>query len=208
MLDRVSWPFEPLVPSADFDEAEYGGMVDELRGMLAALAHAAPGPEQVRELTADLQRWHKELEGCRSAADDAPYGQLAARDDHGLASMPEIVVTAERPDVVRATVRFSRWHVGGGETVHGGQIATVLDELLGRTQLASGWISRTAYLNLNYRAGTPHGDTLEVEARVDRVEGRKNFVTARLFAGEVTYAEADALFINVAPYPGAPDPHR
>ena len=45
---------------------------------------------------------------------------------------------------------------------------------------------------------------LESEVRVPRVEGRKHFVEARLFDETTTYAEADALFIRVAPYPGAP----
>ena len=92
MIVKVPWPFQLFDPSAEFSAPEYGELLDEVRGMLAALAHAAPGPDLTRALTADVQLWRKELEARRVEDDEAPYGQLHMRDDHAIAALPEIVL--------------------------------------------------------------------------------------------------------------------
>ena len=200
---RDSWPFALLEPADDFDAAEFGEMLIELRQTLAALATAAPDKALTRELTADLRRWRTELVARQSSPSDAPYGQLHQAADHGIAALPDIVIDAEAPGTVDATVTFSRWHVGGGGTVHGGQIATILDTLMGRASLAGGWISRTAYLNVTYRAATPLDEPISVEIRTTSTESRKSVLYGRLHVGGTTLAEGEGLFIQVARYPGA-----
>lgn len=203
----MSWPFELLDPEEDFDEASYVALLDELRGFLDALAGASPGGDLTARLTTDLRRWRADLDGRAAPAAQAPYGQLHGADDHGLAAVPAVEVHHEAPGTLDATVRFSRWFVGGGGAVHGGHLATTIDGLMGRTQLADGWIARTAYLNVSYLALTPIDVPLHAEIRTQRVEGRKNFLHGRLLAGATTYVEAEALFVRVAHYPGAaPDP--
>jgi len=56
----------------------------------------------------------------------------------------------------------------------------------------------TGTLTVRYRRPTPLHAPVEFEARLDRVEGRKNFTSGVLKGpdGEVT-AEADAVFISV-----------
>lgn len=199
----MSWPFDLLEPAEDFDETSYAALLDELRGFLDAFAGASPSAELTAGLTAQLHRWRAEL--VRSAAPDgrAPYGQLHGADDHGLAAVPAVVVHTEAAGTLDASVHFSRWFVGGGGAVHGGHLATTLDGLMGRTQLADGWIARTAYLNVRYLALTPVDVPVRAEVRTQRVEGRKHFLRGRLFAGAATYVEADALFVRVARYPGS-----
>lgn len=197
-----SWPFALLAPHPDFDEAEFAEMLGELRGALAALAIASPGRDLTRSMTADLRRWRERLTGLRSNPREAPYGQLHHAADHGIAALPETVIEKESAGSVDATITFSRWHVGGGGTVHGGQVATVLDGLMGRAVLAGGSVARTAYLNVTYRAGTPIERAIRAEIRTTRTEGRKHFLWGRLYAGDTTYAEAEALFVEVAAYPG------
>ena len=61
-------------------------------------------------------------------------------------------------------------------------------------------ISRTGYLHINYRAITPLNTQLVIEGKVDRVEGRKTFVSARLtdLDGKLL-ADGDALMIELLP---------
>jgi hypothetical protein len=40
---------------------------------------------------------------------------------------------------------------------------------------------------------------LQVEAGIDRIEGRKIFVTGRLLDGENVLADAEALFVKLKP---------
>lgn len=201
----MSWPFDLLEPDEDFDEASYAALLGELRGFLASVAAAAPDPALTTRLAADLRQWRDVLAGHAAPASRIPYGQLHGADDHGLAAVPAVEVHAEAPGTLDATVRFSRWFIGGGGSVHGGHLATALDGLMGRTQLADGWIARTAYLNVSYLALTPVDQPIRVEVRTQRVEGRKNYLHGRLSDGATTLVEAEALFVRVARYPGATD---
>ncbi|GAB2869593.1 PaaI family thioesterase [Nocardioides pacificus] len=198
----MSWPFDSYRAPADFDLQEFSFMLAGLRGFLGSVAQSAPPPELLRSLREDLDGWQKVLAPHLASDDDSPYGQLDGAADHGLASLPELTIHDEAPGTVDATVTFSRWHVGGGGTVHGGQVATALDALMGRSQLADGWIARTAYLNVSYRAGTPWGRPVQAEVRTATSQGRKQFLHGRLFDDQTTFAEAEALFVRVDRYPG------
>lgn len=207
MSTSGTWPFDLLEPADDFDEASYVALLGELRGFLDAFAGSSPDPAGTARLAAALRQWRTALAERHAPASSVPYGQLHGADDHGLAAVPAVEVHTEAPGTLDATVRFSRWFVGGGGSVHGGHLATAIDGLMGRTQLADGWIARTAYLNVSYRALTPVDEPVRVEIRTERVEGRKNYLRGRLFHGPTTYVEAEALFVRVARYPGtAPAP--
>jgi acyl-CoA thioesterase FadM len=58
---------------------------------------------------------------------------------------------------------------------------------------------RTAYLHVNYRQIVPINQELQVDARVDRVEGRKIFVSGRLSDGDTVLTDAEALFVLLKP---------
>jgi hypothetical protein len=61
-------------------------------------------------------------------------------------------------------------------------------------------ISRTAYLTTNYRRVTPLDVELRFEASRDRVDGRKRWGSARLFAPDgVLLSDADGLFLQLLP---------
>ncbi|MBW8827494.1 MAG: PaaI family thioesterase [Acidobacteria bacterium] len=78
--------------------------------------------------------------------------------------------------------------------VHGGVIAGLFDAMVATRGSLSGR-SITANLNIDYLAPTPLLADLRMDATVDRIEGRKAFVSARLHAGELLCAKADALMI-------------
>ena len=54
----------------------------------------------------------------------------------------------------------------------------------------------TGTLKVIYRSPTPLHTSLLFEAKLERVEGRKIFASARLEAGGVLCAEAEAIFIS------------
>ncbi|CZR70153.1 related to Found in Mitochondrial Proteome [Phialocephala subalpina] len=88
--------------------------------------------------------------------------------------------------------------------VHGGLLATLLDEGLARCCFAAlpNKVGMTANLNINYRNPTPAGGFVVLRAVTTKVEGRKAWVEGRIETlvaeGEkpVVLAEATALFIE------------
>lgn len=204
----MSWPFDRYTPPDGIEEEDLATMFGEVRSFLATLASAAPGRAEVARLTADLRTWRERLTPYLTDDEEAPYGQLSLDHEHGLVSLPEIIIEAESAGSVDATVSFSRWHLGGGGTVHGGQVAMALDAMMGHSQIVGGWVARTAYLNVSYVAGTPFGRPLRLEVRTTSGSGRKHHLHGRLLDEANLLAEAEALFVRVARYPGAPDGGR
>ena len=51
----------------------------------------------------------------------------------------------------------------------------------------------------NYRKIVPIEKELQVDARIDRIEGRKIFVAGRLLDGEAVLSDAEALFVKLNP---------
>ncbi|KAK4703951.1 hypothetical protein P7C70_g2271, partial [Phenoliferia sp. Uapishka_3] len=95
-------------------------------------------------------------------------------------------------------------HVGGGMCghegiVHGGLLATLLDESLGRTAFYSlpNQIGVTATLSLKYKKPTFANQYLVIRTSTAKVDGRKVWVTGFIEtqAGE-RLAEAEALFVE------------
>ena len=55
----------------------------------------------------------------------------------------------------------------------------------------------TGTLTTVFRSPTPIRTPLRITARLDRVEGRKIYVAAEMYAGEVLCAESTAVFISI-----------
>ncbi|MGB8388052.1 PaaI family thioesterase, partial [Mycobacterium sp.] len=97
--------------------------------------------------------------------------------------------------------RFARFHLGRNGAVHGGALGMLFDTVLGLTSavLTGGPYQRTAYLKVDYRNIVPVEKELQFDAGVDRVDGRKIFVSGRLTDGDTLLTEADALFVRLKP---------
>ena len=100
-------------------------------------------------------------------------------------------------DTVRGSARFGWAYQGPPGHLHGGFVAATFDEALGLAQSMTGHPGMTGTLTVRYRKPTPLNTDLRLEARVQRVDGRKIFTEARLYAGETLTAEAEAIFISV-----------
>jgi hypothetical protein len=80
-------------------------------------------------------------------------------------------------------------------------VPLLFDEVLGRLANSGDRpIARTAYLTVNYRYITRVGIDHQLEAEVQRIAGRKRWVTGRLKdpAG-TTVADAEGLFVQLRP---------
>jgi hypothetical protein len=98
-----------------------------------------------------------------------------------------------------ARLTLNACYLGANGAAHGGSIPLVFDQALAQLAQYRRSISRTAYLNVSYRAVTPVLKPLKVEGRLERIDGRKRFVHGVILDGEVITAEADALYVALRP---------
>jgi acyl-coenzyme A thioesterase PaaI-like protein len=129
----------------------------------------------------------------------APAGRAIKLPGLGHPLIPPWTVTSFGEDGVTMEGHFTRYHVGGNMAVHGGVIPLFYDWHFGMFVSAAGRpISRTAYLHVDYRAVTPIDTPLISRGRIDRLDGRKAFVTATMTdAGGTVLSEANGLMIKL-----------
>lgn len=79
--------------------------------------------------------------------------------------------------------------------MHGGMVATLLDEAMGSV---AGISTFTAFLNITYKKPVPTPGVMMCRARVTRREGRKFFMQGSIEDGMGTvYATAESLFVEI-----------
>jgi uncharacterized protein (TIGR00369 family) len=84
--------------------------------------------------------------------------------------------------------------------LHGGIIATLLDEAMSKSVRALGKPAMTRQMDVDYLRPVPSGAPLRLEGRVLRGEGRKHWAEARILdAASTLLAKATGLFIEVSP---------
>ena len=180
--------------------ADYGRFVEAVR-TLQDHTRAADAPDDVITKAADLVEAVNELLAPYEADEwTTPSGRRMDLPNRGnILQVPSELTTAQ--DEVDGVVCFRRYHLGRNGAVHGGAVAQMWDSVLGFAafRLSRSFKQRTAYLHVNYRRIVPIDKELQVEARVDRAEGRKIFVTGRLLDGDSVLADAEALFVKLNP---------
>lgn len=87
---------------------------------------------------------------------------------------------------------------GAKGILHGGIIATILDEAMSKAVRAKGFTAMTRQLEVGYERPVPSGVPIRVEGRVVKSEGRKHWTEARILdATAVMLAVAEGLFVEV-----------
>jgi len=82
--------------------------------------------------------------------------------------------------------------------LHGGVIATLLDESMSKAVRAGGFHAMTRHMEIDYRRPVPSGATLRIEGRVVRSEGRKHWAEAHILDEQGTaLAQGKGLFVEV-----------
>lgn len=106
---------------------------------------------------------------------------------------PEIV-----DNRIVATVTFNDAYQGPPSVVHGGFVAAVLDEALGRTRHLTEHNVVTGSLQVKYLRPTPVNVELVTEAWIADVQERKMISRGVLRHGDIVTAEAEGIFVFLA----------
>lgn len=84
--------------------------------------------------------------------------------------------------------------------LHGGIVATLLDEAMSKSVRAKGFTAMTRHLEVEYLRPVPSLTPIRVEGRAIQSDGRKHRTEARILdASGTVLAQGKALFIEVNP---------
>lgn len=120
--------------------------------------------------------------GCGEANDGGLHLKFLLAEDGTVVSLPTI----------------SDWFEGPVGYLHGGIIATLLDEAMSKAVRASGRTAMTRHMEVEYLRPVPSGVAIRMESSVTRSEGRKHWTEARIQdQSGVTLAKSKGLFVEV-----------
>lgn len=125
---------------------------------------------------------HNRCFGCGQANETGLRLEfMRAQDD-------SVVCNATVPDRFEGPAKF----------LHGGIIATLLDEAMSKAVRASGRTAMTRQMEVDYLSPVHSGAAIRIEGRIDRSEGRKHWTKARILdASGTVLAHGKGLFIEV-----------
>lgn len=162
------------------EDAVFEEVADCVRRASGLLAGHARRPAHVRSIEGALT-------GMGELSELGPFtGRL-----HPLAPPFRLVLNGDRAE---AYATYGHPHQGAPGLLQGGFIAATFDELLGVVQ--AGVVRLTVDLQISYRAPTPLHKELRYTTWLDRIEGRKAYVTGTLHDGDRLCAEARGLFLE------------
>ena len=172
--------------------------MQDVQALQDALARAHPSGEAVTAAREAVLAATAALAPSAAPVDQRPYGLLRERPDRGSALSPPLHLSVLDERELRGEVRFSPFYVGGLGAVHGGALALVLDGAFGRlARQASGTLSRTAHLDVDFRRVAPLDRPLAVHAWLESTQGRKRLLRATVHDGEDLVTEGSALFVQL-----------
>jgi uncharacterized protein (TIGR00369 family) len=130
---------------------------------------------------------HSAQNRCFGCGLDNPTG---LRLDFLLADDGTVVCRAQIPDTFEGPKGY----------VHGGIIATLLDEIMSKAVRSHNVVGMTRHMEVDYKRPVPSCAPIRIEGRVLRSEGRKHWAEACIMSVQGTeLAHGDALFIEVRP---------
>ena len=104
--------------------------------------------------------------------------------DGSVVSLPTIPDTFEGPSGI----------------LHGGIVATLLDEAMSKAVRAKGFTAMTRHIEVEYLRPVPSATPIRIEARAIQSDGRKHHTEGRILdAAGVVLARGKALFVEVSP---------
>jgi acyl-coenzyme A thioesterase PaaI-like protein len=184
------WSFDAKVHR---DES-YAALVGALRTLQDLIACGDPSPLGARRAHDLLEEAADLLDEFRQQPGRLNYrGDISGREDPLIVPVDLVTHDAESAEGI---VCFTSFHHGGGGGVHGGSIALLFDDFIGRLSNSKG-ATRTAYLHVNYRAVCPIGQNLVVRGKITSRAGRKVYVSGTLTNNDVLVADCEGLWITL-----------
>lgn len=173
-------------------------MVASLRLLLDRVVAAAPPAGLVADITRQVDQLNACLLATAVPESDQVSGQLLTIPGRAQLLVPAYRVDRLDDESMAGQVRFGRHYLGSNGAAHGGAISLLFDDVLGRMATVSGQPrSRTAYLHVDYRSVAPIDAELQIEALLQKEEGRKRFLQGVLRDGDRICAEATGLFVRL-----------
>ncbi len=100
--------------------------------------------------------------------------------------------------LISADFSFKLAQQGPPGHAHGGASASVIDEAMGACVWQSGYRALLAHYELDYKLPVPLNTPVRVEARVERVDGRKVYARGRLLLARGQVAvEGAGLYLHI-----------
>lgn len=192
--------FNPPIET-DRGGPDYGRFIDAVR-TLQDHARAADAPDDViSEAANQIEKVSQLLAPYYADEWSSPSGRRMDLPDRGNILAIPLAVHITGDQRIKGTAQFRRFHLGRNGAAHGGSVAQLFDALLGFTAftLSGSRAQRTAFLHIDYRKIALVEKEFQVEAGIDRIEGRKIYVSGRLLDGDAVLAEAQALFVKLRP---------
>lgn len=150
---------------------------------IAAVAHndlmPARNPEELKPLDHTAQN---RCFGCGQANTTGLRLEFFLARDGSVVSLPTV------PDAFEGPRGF----------LHGGIVATLLDEAMSKSVRVKGFTAMTRHLEVEYLRPVPSGAPIRIEGRTVQSDGRKHHTEARILdAADSELAKAKGLFIEV-----------
>lgn len=194
---HFAWDQRPL-PKAS---PAFVRMIGTLRSFLDRLALARPDDMLSSQIADTSAQWAEQLAATATPEEDRICGRLLDQPGRAYLMMPPYEVTHIDREHMEGRVTFGYHFLGRNGAVHGGILALLFDDLLGRLIHTDSEIrSRTAYMHVDYRAITPVDTPLIFRAMLKSEEGRKRIVRGEVWNGDTLCAEAEGLFIALKPH--------
>jgi uncharacterized protein (TIGR00369 family) len=120
--------------------------------------------------------------GCGPANPNGLHLDFYVAEDQSVLCMPVVAGTFEGPPTL----------------LHGGIIATLLDEAMSKSVRVRGLMAMTRQMEIEYLRPVPSGTEIRIVGRLVRSEGRKHWTEAQIFNDKAkVLATAKGLFVEV-----------
>ena len=210
MTDSIFNPFESEEITPPFSEhwEAKRRVAQALRELTDILVTSTPPVEDLNDIAERL-----ELQAKQFAKEPRLYGQMQFQADgnhgkrgevnHELNALggwsnplsPGLNMWFEN-DRAHGSVNCGWAYEGPPTCIHGGYIAAIFDQFMGMAQILGKQPGMTGTLKVRYLRPTPLNRDLDLEAWVEKVEGRKTIISAEMRDGDTVTATCEALFIR------------
>jgi len=183
-------------------------LIHHLRCSTAPAEVLAEATRHINQAVDALRPWLQQGEGWSTISIASDSSNMAWREDDLTSVMPYSPVSGKRNAIappirlwkvgsneVRGEVVFSPTYAGPPDSVHGGIIAAVFDEILAMANVISGNAGFTGTLTIRYLNKTPLNTPIELWGMNEQQDGRKQLSRGEMRVDGKVTATAEGLFI-------------